>query len=273
MNNDFYEKNLERISNTKTMDFLESSLLSSKELDEIIKTHQKSTWVFPAKCNIKTPNGLNYWMDLAERTDSYPFVVEESIKLKPINSDFNKMSHREFKDDFIIEFDQLSDILFHAFGKRENGHKNYPSAGALYPVVPLLVVTNTKNTPFLKQPGVYIYNSSDHQLLLLTKFDTKEKIKKYEDSLSNGMSNVSSLAIAYMVDLKKSCVKYKNRGYRHALIEVGLMAQSFRSELWKYDNLGECCLSGFSDNRLAYNLGLSPRLAPILLMQWFGEFV
>jgi SagB-type dehydrogenase family enzyme len=273
MNNKFYEKNLERISNTKNMEFLESSVLSSKELDEIIKTHQKSTWEFPAKCNIKTPNELNYWIHLAEKTDSYPFVVEDTIQLKPISSEFNKMSYREFRDDFIIEFAQLSNILFNAFGKRTNGHKNYPSAGALYPVVPLLVVSNTKNIPFIKQPGVYIYDSSDHQLLLLTKFDTKEKIKKYEDSISISMGNVSSLAIAYMVDIKKSCVKYKNRGYRHALIEVGLMAQSFRSELWKYDNLGECCLSEFSDNRLAYNLGLSPRLAPILLMQWFGEIV
>jgi len=269
-NKEYNEKILKRLCDNKYMENLQDNLISGKELDEIIKFHQMTTWQVPFKVKANS-NELINWMFLAENVSSYPLIVEETVKLSSRTTDLNrgKKSHREFKDDYIFQYDQFSDILLNSFGKREDGHKNYPSGGALYPVIPLLVVIDIKCLPFLKEPGVYIYDSTDHQLLLLTKF-TKEKIITYKDSLGIEGKDIPNLAIAYMVDIGKSVTKYKKRGYRNALIEVGLMAQNFRNELWKYDDLGECCWSSYNDNMLAFNLGLSPRLAPILMMQWFG---
>lgn len=269
-NNEYNEKVFERVNNFKRMERLQDFILSNRELNEIIKLHQMTTWERPYNCNMYSDE-LFHWLSLAENVSSYPLVVEETIELSTYNTglSINKTSHRYFNDDYAFEYNQFSKILFNSFGKREDGHRNYASAGGLYPIIPLLIVIDIKNLPFLNDPGVYIYDSSDHQLLLLTKF-TIEKIKAYKDCLMFDQDEVPKLAIAYMVDIGKSVTKYKKRGYRHALIEVGLMAQNFRNELWKYDNLGECCWSGFNDNRLAFNLGLSPRLAPILMMQWFG---
>ncbi len=273
-NKEYNKKIFERVNNFKRMERLQDFILSNRELDEIIKLHQTTTWERPIK-NQMVSNELLHWLTLAENVSSYPLVVEETVELSSHYTDLpkNKTSHRDFNNDYAFEYSQFSNILFNSFGKREDGHRNYASAGGLYPITPLLIVIDIKSLPFLKEPGVYIYDSSDHQLLLLTKFTT-EKINAYKDSLIFDdifdEDEVPKLAMAYMVDIGKSITKYKNRGYRHALIEVGLMAQSFRNELWKYDNLGECCWSGFNDNRLAFNLGLSPRLAPIIMMQWFG---
>lgn len=272
MKNKEYNENIsKRLHDYKQMENLQDVIMSSRELNEMIKLHQMTTWQSPYKPKMGS-NELLYWLSLAENVSSYPLIVEETVKLASCKTDLaeNKKSHRQFNNDYVFEYKQFSDILFNSFGVREDGHKNYASAGALYPVIPLLIVIDIKSLPFLKEPGVYIYDSSDHQLLLLTKF-TIDKIKAYKDSLMMEEEDIPKLGIAYMVDISKSVTKYKRRGYRHALIEVGLMAQNFRNELWKYDNLGECCWSGFNDNMLAFNIGLSPRLAPILMMQWFGE--
>ncbi len=273
-NKEYNEKIFERVNNFKRMERLQDFILSNKELNEIIKFHQTTTWERPFKSKMFSDE-LLHWLSLAEKVSSYPLVVEDTIKLSTNFTELpkNKTSYRYFNDDYVFEYNQFSNILFNSFGSREDEHRNYPSAGGLYPITPLLVVTDIKSLPFLKEPGVYIYDSADHQLLLLTKFTT-ENIKAYKDSLLfDDDEVVPKLAMAYMVDIGKSITKYKNRGYRHALIEVGLMAQCFRNELWKYDNLGECCWSGFNDNRLAFNLGLSPRLAPIILVQWFGAVI
>ncbi len=275
-NKGYNEKILERLYDYKRMEGLQDVIVSNRELNEILKLHQMTTWQSPYKSSIYS-NELFHWQNLAEKVSSYPLIVEETVKLSSCKTDLakNKKSHRNFNNDYVFEYNQFSNILFNSFGTKEDGHKNYASAGALYPVIPLLIVIDIKCLPFLKEPGVYIYDSFDNQLLLLTKF-TDEKIKEYKDSLILDIYNIEDipkLAIAYMVDIGKSVTKYKKRGYRHALIEVGLMAQSFRNELWRHDNLGECCWSGFNDNMLAFNLGLSPRLAPVLMMQWFGEIL
>lgn len=273
-NNNDNKKIIEKVNNYKRMERLQDFIVSNKELNETIKLHQMSTWENPYKVNMY-PNEVLNWLSLAENVFSYPLVVDETVELLPTINELsdNKKSHRYFNDDYIFEYNEFSNILFNAFAQKKDGHRNYASAGGLYPIIPLLIVIDIKNLPFLKEPGVYVYDSSAHQLLLLTKF-TPKKIKTYKDCLMiEEKEEVPNLALAYMLDIGRSITKYKNRGYRHALIEVGLMAQSFRSELWKYDNLGECCWSGFYDNRLAFNLGLSPRSAPIIMMQWFGAVI
>lgn len=49
------------------------------------------------------------------------------------------------------------------------------------------------------------------------------------------------------------------------------MCQSFRESISKFNNLGDFCFAGFNDNALTYLSGLNPRLAPVALIQWFGE--
>lgn len=136
-NKEYNEKNLKRLYDYKLMADLQDVIMSSRELNEIIKMHQMTTWQNPYKFKVNS-NELSYWISLAEGVSSYPLIVEETVKLSSSKTDLieNKHSHRQFNNDYIFEFNQFSNILFNSFGVREDGHRNYPSAGGLYPVIP-----------------------------------------------------------------------------------------------------------------------------------------
>ncbi|MFO1441769.1 nitroreductase family protein [Bacillus sp. Bva_UNVM-123] len=276
MNNKSIEKNrsdlFEKVDKLKRMEWLQEALLTESELNEVVKMHQKSTWNIPYHWNLYDSSELIYWVSLAEDTDPLPILTEDTVSLPPVSRELltiNKTSERYFKEDYIFKIDDLSDILFRSFGQMENSHRNYPSAGGLYPVIPILLVLDNKTVPFLKTNGSYLYDSKKNQLLLLKGF-TEEDLVKCKASIHVHMEEMPNLAMLYAIDIRRAITKYKIRGYRHALIEVGLMAQSFRNTLWNYEHYGECCWSGFNDNSLSNILGLSPRLAPIAMLQWFG---
>lgn len=269
------ENNLlfEKIDLIRRLEILEDSLLTEKELNDVIKIHQKTTWNIPYRWELIDSDDLYYYLGLAEKISSLPITVEQTIPLTPLKDDIksnNKKSERFFKEDYYFEEAQLSKILYKSFGKRGDSHKNYPSAGGLYPVIPILLVLNNSSVPFLENTGAYVYNSTEHELLLLKSLTNKELNECKKSIVAPAGRELPNLAMIYAVDIRRSITKYKIRGYRHSLIEVGAMAQNFRNSLWDFDNLRECCYSGFSDNKLTNILGLSPRLAPIIMIQWFG---
>ncbi|WP_342478704.1 nitroreductase family protein [Paenibacillus sp. FSL H7-0350] len=237
-------------------------------LDQILKFHQKTTWQYIGEENLDLR--LTRWLELVQFTDVLPEYYEQKIDFNVKKIKLNEgRSKRTFKKNGVIDFNQLGEILYESFGLSEGSlSKPYPSAGALYPIIPLLLVLdeNAVERDFL--PGSYVFDSHEARLLMIKKFDQEEilKIKKniYGESLSG-------IAICYSIDIRRSIAKYRSRGYRHALIEVGLMAQSFRSTLERHKGFGECTWSGFNDNALSSILGLSPRLSPVVLVQWFGE--
>lgn len=265
-----FELLAERTDRTKRVAALQEMIVSEKKMNEVLKIHQKTTWHNNNRL-YGNDNNLNSWISMVAMTDVLPVHSEESIPLI-CNNDFdleNVQSVRNFKENFQVKFEELSEMLLRAFGRRKTTkHKNYPSAGGIYPVIPILVILDQNVIEEIDTPGSYIYNGTDHKLLLLKRFTDQDIINLRENISCNENYKVM---IAYAIDIKRSITKYRIRGYRHALIEVGLMAQSFRYAIWKYEHFGEVSWSGFNDNALTHSLGLSPRLAPVTLLQWFGE--
>lgn len=262
----------ERTDRTKRVAALQDMIVTEKKLNEVLKIHQKTTWHMDDRL-FNNDKSLNAWINMVVMTDVLPVYSEKSILLE-YNDEFDFediQSIRNFKANFRIKLGELSEILLKAFGRRRGSkHKNYPSAGGLYPVIPILVVLDRNVLDGIEAPGSYIYNATDHELILLKEFSDQD-IRTLEKNISFGSLENYKLFIAYAIDIKRSITKYRIRGYRHSLIEVGLMAQSFRYSLCEFENLGEVSWSGFNDNALTYSLGLSPRLAPVTLLQWFGE--
>lgn len=262
----------ERTDRTKRAAVLQEMIVSEKKMNEVLKMHQKTTWHNDDRL-YNNNNNLNAWISMVVMTDVLPVYSEKSISLI-YNDEFDLediQSIRNFKAHFRVEFKELSEILLKAFGRRKvTKHKNYPSAGGLYPVIPILVVLDQNILEGIETPGSYIYNATDHELILLKEFTNQdvENLRKY---ISFSTVDNYKVFIAYSIDIKRSITKYRVRGYRHALIEVGLMAQSFRHSICEFERLGEVSWSGFSDNALTHSLGLNPRLAPVALLQWFGE--
>lgn len=240
------------------------------------KFHQKTTWNLPFDWTFS--NEVLDWESKVEYKDVLPETSELSIDMsikKAIKEYKEPRSTRKYNKDYQISKEIFSEILFESFGRFKGmGSKNYPSAGGLYPVIPIVFVLSPKSIEGIEIPGVYIYDSSNLKLLLIKNLKKKrdmEMILNNINSIKPGFA-LSNISIGYVLDIEKTYAKYKTRGYRHGLIEVGLMVENFINAYRKLaPELGDCVWSGFNDNALAHACGLNIRKAPIIMTQWIGK--
>lgn len=201
-------------------------------------------------------------LDIEGTSPMLNFDKEKGIHLPSIHS--NIKTERNFTN-FNISMDDLMKTISQVFVPNEANHRVYPSAGALYPVIPLFVVTK-QITPELSI-GIY---SIDYLNKTLRKTKFNYNFEKLGECISpyNG-SLLSPIFICYSFAVERTVGKYNYRGFRHMLIEVGEMSQSFRL-IGKNNilNFGDASWSGFNDLQLKNNLGLH-KLNPVLL-QFFG---
>lgn len=266
MNN--YNDPLKKVAEVFASEYWLSELQTSKKMIDVLKFHQKTTWQNVGDNFMSAP--LVAWLELVQNKDVLPEYYLESIpiqieKIEKTEGD----SKRNYNQEITYNFKEIGKILYDSFGRAEKSKtKNYASAGALYPIIPLLVIL--KEDMFDKDllPGCYVFDSHNNQLLLLKRFSENEILRVCENIYTEKLSD---MFIAYALDIRRATAKYRNRGYRHGLIEVGLMAQNFKISLQSYKNYGECLWSGFNDNSLTNLLGMNPRLSPLLLLQWFGK--
>lgn len=157
-----------------------------------------------------------------------------------------------------INLKDLSQILFTAggisfFTKNENydsSKRNYPSAGARYPleIYPLIL-----NCEGIKQ-GLYHYNIKDNVLEILLEKDLRKWLIK---ALGKEMWTIKSSVIFIITTmLDRTKIKYGDRGYRYSLLEAGHLAQNIcllSTEL----KLGSCAIGGFIDSKFDSLLDIS----------------
>ncbi|WP_214872818.1 MULTISPECIES: nitroreductase family protein [unclassified Exiguobacterium] len=212
---------------------------------------------------------VNKWIETFTLKDILPNSYLQKIELKKYNK-VKKNSGQAFTKESIKD-EELTEILYDAFARDKNSlSKNYPSAGALYPVIPLLLVTHSTNESSILSPGCYVYDSMDQNLLKIEEWDEIEVLEKVKSYMSTDHSDLPIYCMAYAIDFRRAITKYENKGYRHAMIETGLAAQSFKNSLSKYSTIKERCWSGFQDLPLSKYCGMDIRLTPITLLQWFG---
>lgn len=263
---------MNNIKKNEFWDYKTDRILPRKTFNEISKFHQSSTY-------IKRENKISYyplevfnWLSEVEYTDVTPNYYLSEINFNNVKKVNFKNSKRKFDMNSTLSKEKLGKILYNAFGRsKDSPSKRYPSAGALYPVLPLVYFFEDSliEDTHIK-PGCYFFDSSEVKLKCIKEWDYDE-INNIKSIVNSYDGNVfTNMAISYAIDLKRAITKYRKRGYRHALIEVGLMAQSFREALHE-EGLDECCWSGFDDNSLTYHSGLNVQLCPVVLVQWFGK--
>lgn len=242
--------------------------LNDENISNVLSFHNKTTWIISENNIPIVSNNKNSWIEENEgyNITSLPQIPIDSIDLKPNHSPANKGSYRKFTDTE-ISYECLSTLISDCFcSNKGNFSRSYPSAGAMYSVTPLLYIF--RSTSNLRS-GVYVIDSINKKLLMIN--DTISNQLKKAIHVSNKKEMLpSSYAIGYAVNINNAIGKYGVRGYRHALIESGAMAQSFRINCNK-NNLGEFCSSAFEDFPLAYESGLNIKDFPIILIQWFGR--
>lgn len=254
-------------------DYKIQGVLDEDLLNEVIKFHQSSS-VIRRDTNVYPYNNetLN-WLKDAEFTDVLPNIYEDEIPLKVEKMNFQN-SVRDFNLDMKISIDELSRVLYKSFGRSaDSPSKRYPSAGALYPIIPILFLLEDDRVLGANlSVGAYILDTTSLTLKRYCSW-SRDELREFLMVLNPVENRIySPYLIGYAINMKKAVAKYKRRGYRHALIEIGLMAQCFRESCKEEERIGEFCWSGFDDNALTYNAGLNPRISPIALIQWFGKY-
>lgn len=180
---------------------------------------------------------------------SYPRF--ETISLQKTGVDelrrlvHSRCSVRKFSRE-MISLQDISYILYsscgliHTDGDFNHTRRPYPSAGARYSLEMYPLVLNVQG---LKQ-GVYHYNVRDNVLELLLEEDLSSWILKVFGQ-QDWLLTASVIFIITAV-LDRTRIKYRDRGYRFALLEAGHMGQNI-CLFAANRGLGTCALGGYID--------------------------
>ncbi|MFX3618330.1 MAG: hypothetical protein ACE3JK_12495 [Sporolactobacillus sp.] len=268
MNND-YEKHY-------VMDWdIESDFLLPREcFKNVMKFHQ-STVLTNSKNNMigNISQPLYDWCITHQKKAPIPqsylkkIQLEDELEFKGISSE------RNYDKNYIFPLHDLSVLLHSSFGAEKDGdlHRKYPSAGALYPVYPIVYVFNKKYMEGSFEEGVYYYDGFSNQLLQVKKW-TEVEMQKAIDSIKPDGLLFSHYAIGYVADFRKAIIKYRSLGYKHVMLEAGMMVQQFRDNLVILNkSYGDLSYSGFNDNALTKLSGFDVSNSPVILVQWFGR--
>lgn len=166
-----------------------------------------------------------------------------------------------------IDARTLADFVHASFFTRAfDGRRPTPSAGALYPIEVLLVPIGAGVESL--DARVYHVLAKTHALEPLDTFEA-ETFREVVYAQRFDDIDAPSLALVYVMHLARCVIKYRYRGYRHALMEVGCMVQQ-ADLVARTLGLASLPWSAFSDHALTRHLRLNPRLFTPLCMQLVG---
>ena len=156
-----------------------------------------------------------------------------------------RVSYRNFSKRK-ISLNDFSDLIYYSVGMKNlinsKGKRNYPSAGARYPLEVYPFIFNVENI----RKGIYHYHVKTHSLETILNNISKKHIL---DQFDQSWIKKSALLLVISALFDRTEVKYKNRGYRHVLTEYGHIAQNFYL-VGTGLGLGVCSIGGFRDNGL-----------------------
>lgn len=208
------------------------SATNNKAISQINMKDMPQSWT---KINFKTYPRLNkiYLTDRKPKDKNLGLLMA------------NRRSVRQFSG-LPISQEQLSYILFSSAGllsvnnSIDYSRRPYPSAGARYPleIYPLLL-----NCTGIEK-GLYHYNVKENCLELIL----KENLEDWLMEASGGEASLRKASAIFIITgvLDRARIKYRDRGYRYALIEAGHLGQNICLLTAELD-LGCCPLGGFID--------------------------
>lgn len=209
------------------------SVTNNKAISQIDMTDMPQSWT---KINFKTyPRLRKIYL-----TKKKPQAKKLALLMA------NRRSVRQFRG-LPVSWEQLSYLLFSSAGllnvnnSIDYSRRPYPSAGARYPLEIYPLILNCTGM----EKGLYHYNVKENCLEVILKEDLKNWLMK----ASGGEILLKKASVIFIITgvLDRTRIKYRDRGYRYALIEAGHLGQNIcllTTEL----GLGCCPLGGFIDS-------------------------
>jgi SagB-type dehydrogenase family enzyme len=191
----------------------------------------------------------NVYFKEYSRLNKIPLPKPGDLKISLEKALLKRRSKREFNGK-AVSLKDLSTLLFYSAGiieKEENdwnkSKRTYPSAGARFPLEIYPIVLKGGDG---LDAGIYHYNVKGHFLERLAKDDGLVK-KIYPKIIWQEMIENASLLLVVSCSFWRVLIKYKERGYRYALIEAGHFGQNVYL-VSEAVGLKCCAIGGFDDD-------------------------
>lgn len=251
--------------------------LDSSVYEDVLRFHSKGNFALHEsfkKCSrlhsfgeehlaILTGNELSLYPDTGLKVDIAPSDVKRSQCL------YRNESCEHFVSG-TMAFTTIEKLVSPLLSRSRGSYKRgYPSGGALYPVeVFICPLSETDSTwPAL---GKIL-----HLLPASRKFEVMQhemELDYLKSALLASPGNIGcpSVAIIYVAYMPKSLFKYRYRGYRMALMEVGSIYMLVEIQAKKL-GLGCRLWSAYTDSMLCKVLGLNPALFFPMCVHFVGQ--
>ncbi len=161
---------------------------------------------------------------------------------------YRRQSKRSFKD-IPLKLNEVSQLLWSAYGKNAYGKKTVPSAGATYPFDIYLVAGNVEGI----ENGIYLYDGESHSLSLIKNGDFRKSIA--EASYGQKFIAQAPVTIILVARFERTTSFYGKRGIRYVYLDAGHIGQNVSLQV-ETTGLGTCMVGAFDDNKLAEILGV-----------------
>ncbi|MGZ3494624.1 MAG: SagB/ThcOx family dehydrogenase [Thermodesulfobacteriota bacterium] len=180
--------------------------------------------------------------------------VEKAIK--------GRKTVREFREKG-LSLSHLSQLVWAGQGITDPSEKKraVSSGGALYPL-DLYVLIGEKGVEKMEE-GVYRYSPKEHSIDLITKGDRRREIALV--SLSQTWMTRAPVVFIITAEYRRITGKYRERGIRYALIEVGHVGQNLFLQAEAL-GLGAGIVGAFNDSEVSKIAGLPTQHEPLLIM-------
>ncbi len=186
----------------------------------------------------------------------YP-LKEGSISVEKAIS--RRRSHRSYASS-AISAEQISQILWAAYGMSGVDLRTAPSAGALYPLELYLLAGNVLDI----EPGVYKYNPPGHKIIRVIYRDIKSELSMA--AFNQLMINTSPACLVYCAVYSRSTRRYGDRGFeRYVCMDLGHSAQNVYLQT-EAMGLGTCAVGAFNDLEVKTIMQLPEDEDPLYLM-------
>lgn len=169
-----------------------------------------------------------------------------------------RRSIRKFRKG-VISLNQVSQILWAAYGITDNrGFKTVPSAGATFPLIIYVLISNVSNL----EAGIYKYQPDDHSLIKIVKGDKSDELMLA--CLFQKFVKEAQINILIAADFKRTTSYYGERGVMYVHMEAGHCGQNIylQAEALK---LGTVAVGAFDDEKVAKIFKLEKNIKPLYI--------
>lgn len=178
-----------------------------------------------------------------------------------------RRSWRNYKNQ-PVSLMELSQILWGSYGvtAKEWGYylRTVPSAGALYPIE---IYVASFNVDGLKK-GIYHFNPKDMSLNGVFEGDFSREITNA--CLGQDFILDSAFALIFTAILLRTTSRYRERGIRYILMDLGCIIQNTYISLTAL-GMGGCIIGAFSDSAMNKIMNLDPQKELVLAVFSAGK--